>query len=534
MSPKDERKTETEFEDVLNREVGQFGKFQLINILLMGLPAIASGFLAGDYNFAAARLPFRCAIPECDGDSPVYAPDWILNAIPETSTGFADCTRYAGRYNTSEIPNNTCPIELFDKSEIIPCDGYVYERTNSLVYDFGLECQEWIRTLSITLNSVGAMVALPVAGWVSDYFGRRVSIVLFAFNVVVIGIIKAFSTNYIMYLVTQFLHTALGGGVFSAAYILAAEIVGPKYRVTASVLMSTMFALGLALVGAIASAVSYWRHLTLIYFVPMTLILTYYWILCESHRWLLSKHKNDKAKIALERAANLNGKKISDEAMIFLLSAIPRTNETETNKNLIMRVLKSPVMLRRSCTTPIFWIATTFIYYGMTINSVSLSGNMYVNYILVALVEIPGFWTAYFTLDRLGRRLTLFSGFALCAACCMGFAFTPHSRYGLSLFLYLVGKYCTGLIMTSVYLFTSELYPTRHRHSFLGFSSMLGRLGTVVASFTPPLMDYWTGIPSVMFGTVCIITALLVLTQPETLGQKVPDTFEDAEVLGKI
>ncbi|CAK1551734.1 unnamed protein product [Leptosia nina] len=533
MPQEKESETPTEFEDVLNREVGQFGRFQLINLFLLAFPAISSGFLAGDYNFTAARLPHRCAIPECDGDTPVYAPDWILNAVPKTSTGFADCTRYAP-INTTENINDTCPLQIFDRSKIINCDGYVYERTNSVVYDFGIECQEWIRSLSITLNSVGAMVALPLAGFVSDYFGRRISIVFFAFNIVVVGVIKAFSVNYYMYLATQFLHTAIGGGIFSAAYIIAAEIVGPEYRVTASCTMSSVFALGLALVGAIASVVGNWRHLTLTLFVPVTAIFSYYWIVCESHRWLLSKNKTNEAQIALERAARLNGRKIDDEAMKFLLTAIPRSDSKETSQNLIVKVIKSPIMLRRCCTTPIYWIATTFIYYGLTINSVSLSGNIHLNYILVALVEIPGFWTAYLVLDKFGRRITLLSGYLLCAACCIAFAFTPTSFYGLSLFLYLVGKYCTGVVMTSLYLFTSELYPTRHRHSFLGFSSMLGRIGTVIASFTPPLMDYWSGIPSIMFGVVSTVSGLLILTQPETFGKKVPDTFEDAEMLGKI
>lgn len=46
-------------------------------------------------------------------------------------------------------------------------------------------------------------------------------------------------------------------------------------------------------------------------------------------------------------------------------------------------------------------------------------------------------------------------------------------------------------------------------------------------------MEYWTGIPSVMFGTMGLIAGLLVLTQPETLGTKMPDTLAEAEALGK-
>lgn len=523
------------FEDVLNSAIGQFGKYQLLNILFIAIPAAASGFMAGDYIFTAGKLPYRCAVSICDEDPPEYAPAWILNAIPRTSTGFDDCSRYAIISNTTLLVNNNCPADLFDTSTIIPCEGYVYDRTNTVVYDFGLECQEWLRALAGTLNSLGAMVALPLAGYISDHFGRRMSIVFFAFNVALIGSLKSFSINYAMYVTLQLLHTALGGGLYSAAYILATELVGAKFRVPTSATMSSMFALGQALLGAIASVVPEWRKLSLTLFLPIFLLLSYYWIVTESHRWLLSKNKNIKAKNVLEHAARLNGRSISDTVMNFLLTAIPQnSNDTKENSTfLFFRVLKSPVMLRRCCTTPVYWIATTFIYYGLSINSVSLSGNIYLNYTLASLIEIPGYWTAYLVLDKIGRKVTLFTGYMLCSICCLAFSFTPKGMYGLSLFLYLTGKFSTGVIFTSLYLFTSELYPTRHRHSFLGFSSMLGRIGSVVSPLTPPLMVYWSGIPSMLFASMAAIAGFLILTQPETRGLKVPDTFEDAEQIGK-
>lgn len=528
-----------EFEVVLNQELGQFGKFQVVNLLFLFIPAAVSAFMAGEYIFSASRLPHRCAIPECDGPQPEYAPEWIYNAIPSTSSGLNDCNRYGNITDQENSENNGfCPASLFDKDIIIRCETFVYGRKNSVVYDFNLECNEWLRALSGTLNSMGAMVGLPLAGFISDNLGRRASIIFFTFNVALVGVVRSFSVNYAMYAALQFMHTAIGGGAFSAAYILATEIVGPKYRVITSATMSSVFALGQVLLGVLALLIHEWRHLSLVLFTPVFLLVSYRWLVTESPRWLLSKGKKEEARKTLEHAARQNGKIISDTTMEYLLTAIPKQIEVAKNtkhdeENLVLRVLKSPVMLRRCCTTPVMWITTTFIYYGLSINSVSLSGNMYLNYIATAAIEIPGFWTAVLVLDKIGRRTTLFLGFMLCGLCCIGFAFTPKSMTGLSLFLFLTGKYFIGLVMTSLYLYTAELYPTRHRHSFLGFSSMLGRIGSVVSPLTPPLMVYWSGIPSTMFGGMAIISGLLTLTQPETRGLKVPDTFEEAERLGK-
>jgi MFS family permease len=528
-----------EFESVLYSEIGPVGKYQIVNLLLLAVPTAISGFMAGEYIFSASRLPHRCAIPECDGNTTEFAPSWLHNAVPTTSTGFDECNRFVSNKNmTSEMINEEfCTIDMFDQNKTIPCEDFIYGRKNSVVYDFNLECKEWLRALPGTLNSMGAMIALPLAGFISDHFGRRTSIVFFSFNVALVGVIRSFSVNYAMYATLQFMQTAIGGGTFSAAYILATEIVGPKYRVMTSATMSSMFALGQVLLGAIASLVYDWRKLSLVLFTPIFLLVLYRWLITESPRWLISKNKTDEAKLTLERAARLNGRQISDKSKNYLLTAISKqipNNLGEKDGNLFLRVVKSPVLLRRCCTTPVLWMTTTFIYYGLSINSVSLSGNMYLNYIATAAIEIPGFWTAVLILDKIGRRTTLFIGYATCGLCCIGFAFTPKSMYGLSLFLFLAGKYFIGLVMTSVYLYTAELYPTRHRHSFLGFSSMLGRIGSIVSPLTPPLMVYWRGIPSVMFGTMAAISSLLVLTQPETLGLKVPDTFEDAERLGEV
>lgn len=44
---------------ILVEEVGQFGKYQLITLLLATLPVIFSAFASGEYIFTVARIPTR-------------------------------------------------------------------------------------------------------------------------------------------------------------------------------------------------------------------------------------------------------------------------------------------------------------------------------------------------------------------------------------------------------------------------------------------------------------------------------------------
>ncbi|CAG5054645.1 unnamed protein product [Parnassius apollo] len=520
-----------DLDDVLVNELGQFGWFQLRNILLVALPIIASAFMS-EYIFSAASVPHRCQIPECgeNGKDFEYNPEWILNAVPVTDNGFASCERYKPMGTNASL--DYCPANIFDQQNTVACDGYVYGRDNSVVYDFDLGCQEWLRALAGTLSSVGTLLVLPITGYISDRFGRRVALVISVFNLALFGLIRAFSVNYTMYLVLQLLQTTFGAGTFSSSYIFAAELVGPKYRVIASATASSMFAVGQVVLGGVAWLVQPWRYMIMALHIPCFLVIIYFWILTESVRWLLAKQKYTEARAVLEKVARVNNTYISDKSMEALMNPPMAPESASTDKNIVGTIIKSPVLLRRVCTTPIWWITTTFVYYGLSINSTSLSDTIYLNFILTCIVEIPGYITAVLILDMIGRKVTLSGAFFLSACCNIAFAFISVDMTVLRLVIYLLGKFGISMVMMSLYLFTSELYPTEYRHSLLAFSSMIGRIGSICAPLTPALMVYWRGIPSVMFGGMAVLSGLLVLTQPETLGTKMPDTLAEAEALG--
>lgn len=59
-----------------------------------------------------------------------------------------------------------------------------------------------------------------------------------------------------------------------------------------------------------------------------------------------------------------------------------------------------------------------FIYYGLSVNSTSMSGNKYVNFALVSLVEIPGYSLGWLGIRKIGRRASLVMAHMLCALVC--------------------------------------------------------------------------------------------------------------------
>lgn len=214
------------------------------------------------------------------------------------------------------------------------------------------------------------------------------------------------------------------------------ELVGPKYRVVAGATISTLFALGQVVLGFIAWGVPSWRPLTQVLYAPQLLVVAYFWILSESVRWLMSKGRYEESEKILQKVAKANKKELSQES----LAALRATIEAEKNEVkpkeplLIVLVLRSKTILSRCLVSPIWWITNTLIYYGMGINSVNMSGNGYLNYVAVAAIEVPGYWTAILLLDRVGRKPVLIGGYWLCAACQFTFAFLPDgTKFSITL-----------------------------------------------------------------------------------------------------
>ncbi|XP_049872850.1 organic cation transporter protein-like [Pectinophora gossypiella] len=525
----DER-CEVSLDTILIDEVGQFGWYQLRQLAVLALAILCISVASSEYIFTAGRIPTRCLIPECESAGPEqFSPSWLGTAVPGTDGRLDNCQRY----NSTGIANVTdsCPADLFDQQTVVPCDQYVYEHTNTVVYDFELACDEWRRSLIGSLRTVGMLVALPLVGLVSDYWGRRTALALTAVNTAWIGSIRYFANTYIGFIASQFLESVFGSGGYSCAYILMTEIVGPKYRVAVSAAMSTIFATGGVVCGLVAWAVPDWRLLTLAIYLPQLLAISFFWIMPESVRWYLSKDRHEEAQQILKRMARVNGKQLSEQSMLALKKNAEREkqmSEKETISEepwLIVLVFRHKPILLRCLVSPIWWITCTLVYYGLTINSVNIAGNSYINFIVVTAIEIPGFWLAFLLMNVIGRKPTLMMSFWICSACQFAYLFVPTDLYGASLALYLIGKCSIASVATAMYVYTIELYPTKYRHRLFAFSSMMGRIGNIIAPLTPAFGDR---LPFILFGGMALVAGLLVLVTPETRGARFPDTMQQA------
>lgn len=229
------------------------------------------------------------------------------------------------------------------------------------------------------------------------------------------------------------------------------ELVGPKGRVFGNTLINAVYVLGLMSLAALSWQLQNWRHLLRLIYTPALFVISYYWILNESVRWLISKGRHTEAADILKKAAKMNRVNLSDDVLSPLYEldkvntnpdsekeklnvnsdADKKTNVVEENKveSPLMKVIKSSIIRKRVVICSFLWMTCTFVYYGLSINSVSLAGNKYVNFMLVAFVEIPANFVCLLVLDRFGRKKVLIITYVLSACLCISLSFLPKGEY---------------------------------------------------------------------------------------------------------
>ncbi|VDI80395.1 Hypothetical predicted protein, partial [Mytilus galloprovincialis] len=103
----------------------------------------------------------------------------------------------------------------------------------------------------------------------------------------------------------------------------------------------------------------------------------------ESSRWLLRQGKYDDAENIIQKIAKVNKKKIPARIID------EKTLETPETANMY-HLFSTLEMTKRTIILLWNWIVITMVYYGVTTHTGgTLGGNVYLNFFILAIVEVP-------------------------------------------------------------------------------------------------------------------------------------------------
>ncbi|XP_052903034.1 organic cation transporter protein-like [Anopheles moucheti] len=531
-----------ELDDLLE-EVGHFGPFQLWQCTLLLLPVIFTAFSNLCYVFTAGDVHYRCHVPECDPGSQTapFAPDWIRAAVPFGGNPEhpAKCERYQVLPSSAEL---VCDESRFNRSALERCSEFVYadptERT--IVNDFNLMCDEnlWKVTLVGTVHSIGQFVSLALSGIISDRFGRRWTLLLCVGIGAVLAIARSFAASYRAFLALEFAEAMFGSTSYTTAFILSLELVEPRLRVIVKSVILVAYALAEAILGLLAMTFRDWRTLSIVLFVPGVLSIPLLYTTVESVRWLLTKDRQSDVVNILQRVAKANGrpplpKSTLDEFYLQQKAKLDAERDGDAGPNksflrLVSETCQHRRLLLRIANCAFCWFTNAMVYYGLTLNSVTLAGDKYSNFIFITLAEIPPSLAINFILNRFGRRKTQCGSLLLSGVFCLLALTALKDITWLNVGLFLMSKMAISLSFSTLYIYTAEIFPTNLRQSFISFCSMVGRFGSMLAPQMPLLQTLWAPLPMVLFGSVAVLSGVLILEFPETTGVTLPNTLEEA------
>lgn len=382
---------------------------------------------------------------------------------------------------------------------------------------------------------LGMAIGAALSGMAADKWGRRKVIML---TLIIYGIasgLSGFAINYPMLLVLRFI-TGFGlGGELPAASTLVSEYSPVKIRGRNVIILESFWAWGwiaAAMVAYLLIPLYGWQMAFWIGAIPAFFAAYLRKAVPESPRYLESvgrfKEADELVKVMEKQAG------ITDE--------LKNNNDNNLKKAKKIHVsfleLWSKRYIRSTVVLWIIWFGINFGYYGFVLWTPSLlvgKGFALVKSfeftLIMCLAQLPGYFSAAYLVERLGRKVVLsvyFVGTAI-ASWLFGHAgsTTEVLIYGCLLYFFSLGAW------GCVYAYTPEVYPTAARASGTGWASAFGRVGAFIAPFVVPVIYKSYGIQNgytyvfialtAVFAFVALVVAVL---GKETMGKSLEEISE--------
>lgn len=291
----------------------------------------------------------------------------------------------------------------------------------------------------------------------------------------------------------EILDAGIASAIYPSALILGMEWARAEDSILVSSIVLFMYPIGSVVTAVIGSYAHNYKWVLSVLSIFGFAMFPCIWTLPESLRWLLVNRKHNEAIEIVEKAAKTNGIDLSPKTYEIIaakckLEIADVSNTEETRGSFIDIVTNCPLLIRLMICA-FCWASCAFITYGVSIISVSLPGDKYVNFMVVSIGAAPGTIITYFMLKYLARRWSMSVSLFITGASILASKYFSFSET-VSLICFFVGKMFIHHAFQSLYLYTNEMWPTVLRHTVMGICSTIARFGSIAAPLTPLLVKY--------------------------------------------
>ncbi|KAF9694440.1 hypothetical protein EKO04_007648 [Ascochyta lentis] len=353
---------------------------------------------------------------------------------------------------------------------------------------------------------LGSILAVPIAPWINQRYGRRWSIMIGSMTMVVGALLQGFAQHIGMYIIARML---LGVGILFAIIsgsALIGELGYPKERATLTSLFNASYFIGSILAAAIAIRTTgiagdwSWRVPSLLQIMPSLLQICTVFMLPESPRWLISKDRDDEAFAVLTKYhAEGDANSLLVQAEMAQIRSTIKIEMEHSNQSWL-DLFRTAGMRRRALIAGFLGLFT------------QMSGNTLLSYYQNLLFQLIGYTTTYaktrinianqcwsllnamiiaVIVTRFRRRwmFMLSAGSMMLVFMSMTICFqrlneaktgnyVNKSAQYAALFFYFAYSPCYNIGNNSLtYTYLVELFPYAQRSMGIGFEQIFGKLG---------------------------------------------------------
>lgn len=397
---------------------------------------------------------------------------------------------------------------------------------------------------------IGSIIGVLCAGSLSDYIGRKITMLISAafFSISAIGCAVCGSFDA---LVAFRIIGGVGIGIVSiVSPIYISEVSPAKIRGTLVSLYQLAVTAGFLLAylanwaidagidpSAAADAglwsrmfnAEAWRGMLGSETLPALLFLFIIFFIPESPKWLIIKGKPSEATAVLSRI-------LGSEDEINAEVEATRSSSGE-DKGSWSDLLKPGILVAvlAGCAIAIlgqFMGVNAVLYYGPKIFSEAGFDNPMFSTVLVGLVNFATTVLAVFIIDRVGRKQLIYWGVSGMIICLMAigtyFATGGALGNGFMLAFFLAYVFCCAISISAiVFVLLSEMYPNSIRGRAMSLAGFMLWVGTyLVGQLTPVLLEWSQAGTFFIFAVMCVPYMLIMWKViPETTGK----TLEEIE-----
>lgn len=399
--------------------------------------------------------------------------------------------------------------------------GYVFSAMEIAVIAFVMPI---IRThwslSSVEIGLIGSSVLVGyffgafAAGSLGDLIGRRpvmmYALVIYCAAAFLSAIVNSWHLFILLRVVAGF-----GGGAEGAIVApFLSEFAARHYRGRFIGALAGFFSFGFiaaALLGyfLVPAFANGWRAAIIVTAAPVVLLLWWRRALPESPRWLERQGRTTEAE-DIVRSLELEYQRRCGTLPPMQHAAAPPIGSLGGGFFQNLTALWAARLSKITTMAWLLWVSITFAYYAffIWIPSLLVQEGMTVTKsfgfsIAIYIAQVPGYYSASWLNDRIGRRATIIIYMILGGASASAMAFA-HSSTSILIDGVLLSFFMNGSF-AGVYAYTPEVYPTELRATGTGIASAIGRIGGIASPVLIGFLFPRYGFAGVFGMTTCVL-----------------------------